>query len=163
MTKLEEIQKYVKKGLTYQKIGEKFGLSRQRIHQIVKKGKPVKVKIGLYDKITQINQNRVQQNKLLDLKLPEYTIDDYLRQLPLPKSKKRMIMERDNFTCTYCGKGYPNVKLEVDHKIPLSRGGTHDYSNLTTACRQCNSTKSYKTEKEFINNEKIKLSNIFGW
>jgi len=52
------------------------------------------------------------------------------------------IFERDNFTCQYCGQSAPNVKLEIDHKIPISEGGTDNHDNLTTSCYACNRGKS---------------------
>jgi hypothetical protein len=51
------------------------------------------------------------------------------------------ILKRDNFTCQYCGKKAPETEMEVDHIIPVSRGGTHDYSNMTTSCFACNKGK----------------------
>lgn len=49
------------------------------------------------------------------------------------------IIKRDNFQCTYCGS---SDRLEVDHIIPVSRGGSNEESNLTTACFKCNRGKS---------------------
>ena len=51
------------------------------------------------------------------------------------------ILCRDNFTCQYCGQSAPNVRLEVDHKIPVAEGGTNDKDNLTTSCWACNRGK----------------------
>lgn len=45
------------------------------------------------------------------------------------------IWGRDNFTCQLCGS---RSHLEVHHKIPESKGGTLDESNLTTLCCSCN-------------------------
>lgn len=60
------------------------------------------------------------------------------------------ILERDNFRCTYCGAlGAPSVELEVDHVVPLSRGGTHEMSNLVTACGDCNLSKHGKALKDW--------------
>ena len=42
--------------------------------------------------------------------------------------------------CTYCGQ--PGG--EVDHIIPLARGGSHSIGNLTSSCRKCNSSKGMK-------------------
>lgn len=53
-------------------------------------------------------------------------------------------MKRDRFQCTYCGAPGTDVELEIDHIIPVSKGGSHHISNLTTACRKCNQTKSDK-------------------
>jgi len=52
------------------------------------------------------------------------------------------ILERDKFTCQYCGQMAPNVKLEVDHIIPLTQGGTDDPKNLITSCYACNRGKA---------------------
>ena len=52
------------------------------------------------------------------------------------------ILERDNFTCQYCGQSAPNVKLEVDHKIPREEGGNDNPENLITSCYACNRGKS---------------------
>lgn len=52
---------------------------------------------------------------------------------------RKVVFARDDFTCTYCGvKG---GELECDHFIPVSRGGSNAFSNLTAACRGCNRNK----------------------
>ena len=38
---------------------------------------------------------------------------------------------------------------ELDHKIPVSRGGADTLENLVFACRRCNQRKSMRTEAEF--------------
>lgn len=62
----------------------------------------------------------------------------------LSKGKKFDILSRDNFTCVYCGRSAPAVKLEVDHLIPVAKGGTNEHSNLVTACEDCNRGKRDK-------------------
>lgn len=52
------------------------------------------------------------------------------------------ILERDNFTCQYCGQHAPNVQLEVDHLIPREEGGDDNPKNLRTSCYACNRGKS---------------------
>lgn len=55
------------------------------------------------------------------------------------------ILKRDHFKCSICGKGKEDgVKLEVDHIIPVSRGGKTEMSNLQTLCETCNRGKSNK-------------------
>lgn len=51
------------------------------------------------------------------------------------------VLERDNFTCQYCGQFAPNVLLEVDHKIAVVDGGTEQIENLITSCMACNRGK----------------------
>jgi 5-methylcytosine-specific restriction protein A len=52
------------------------------------------------------------------------------------------VMKRDRFQCTYCGVPGTDAELEIDHIVPVARGGSHHMSNLTTACRSCNQSKS---------------------
>ena len=56
------------------------------------------------------------------------------------------VYKRDRFTCTYCGKAGNEAELEVDHIVPISKGGSNHMSNLTTACRGCNQKKGNDTK-----------------
>lgn len=58
-----------------------------------------------------------------------------------PKKDRFEVFKRDSFTCQYCGAKAPDVILEVDHIIPVSKGGTDDILNLITSCRDCNRGK----------------------
>ena len=49
----------------------------------------------------------------------------------------------------YCKKQLFNEEGELDHKIPVNRGGTHIQGNFCVACLVCNRDKSDKTEEEF--------------
>lgn len=49
-----------------------------------------------------------------------------------------LTFRRDNFTCQYCGRTPPEVKLECDHVIARARGGADDIGDLITSCRDCN-------------------------
>jgi 5-methylcytosine-specific restriction endonuclease McrA len=51
-----------------------------------------------------------------------------------------------NHCCAYCGRSRP---LEVEHMIPLSRGGSHAAHNVVPACRECNARKGQKTPCEW--------------
>jgi 5-methylcytosine-specific restriction endonuclease McrA len=51
------------------------------------------------------------------------------------------VMLRDAYTCQYCGDTPGREELTVDHVIPRSRGGGHNWENLTTACKRCNHKK----------------------
>jgi hypothetical protein len=52
------------------------------------------------------------------------------------------ILRRDNHACRYCGATAPTVKLNVDHVIPTSLGGSDKPDNLVTACADCNGGKT---------------------
>jgi hypothetical protein len=48
------------------------------------------------------------------------------------------VLERDGYRCRYCGAEATDAKLHVDHRMPVSKGGTNDFENLVTACSDCN-------------------------
>jgi len=52
------------------------------------------------------------------------------------------ILEAHNFKCRYCGSS--NLKLTIDHVIPVSKGGKHTSNNVVPACQPCNSHKGAK-------------------
>jgi hypothetical protein len=52
------------------------------------------------------------------------------------------ILRRDNHACRYCGATAPDVKLNVDHVIPTSLGGSDKPDNLVAACADCNGGKT---------------------
>jgi len=54
------------------------------------------------------------------------------------------IFKRDGFTCQYCGERPPDVVLEIDHIMPVSKGGDNDKMNLVAACYACNRGKGAK-------------------
>jgi 5-methylcytosine-specific restriction endonuclease McrA len=60
----------------------------------------------------------------------------------LPLKLRWSIMQRDSFQCEKCGNRPPCMRLEVDHILPWSRGGSDDASNLQTFCDKCNAGKS---------------------
>ena len=52
------------------------------------------------------------------------------------------VFSRDGFRCQACGRGAKDeVKLTVDHVVPVDWGGTNDISNLLTLCAECNRGK----------------------
>ena len=59
------------------------------------------------------------------------------------------IKQFGTLTCYLCLKPIEFKQDSIDHKIPLSRNGTNEYSNLAIAHRSCNSKKNIKTEKEY--------------
>lgn len=48
--------------------------------------------------------------------------------------------------CLRCGKTEPEVRLTMDHVIPVARGGLHHIGNLQPLCHSCNSGKNNRTQ-----------------
>lgn len=62
--------------------------------------------------------------------------------MTVSKRTRFEVLRRDNHTCQYCGASAPDVKLQVDHVLPVALGGTDEPVNLTTACQPCNAGKA---------------------
>lgn len=69
-------------------------------------------------------------------------------QRALMTSKLRQaIKERDHYTCRYCGASLdqePHLLLEIDHIVPVAKGGLTTEDNLQTLCWRCNRSKGSK-------------------
>lgn len=58
------------------------------------------------------------------------------------------IYARDGYRCQYCGLSYPTQELTFDHVIPAAQGGLKTWTNIVTACVDCNRTKDARTPEE---------------
>lgn len=108
------------------KAGRSFGVSmtEEMIAELINQ---------LENKLTMVSQIR-EQRALMTQKLREY------------------IKKRDNYTCCICGNSVekePNLLLEIDHIIPISKGGLTEESNLQTLCWKCNRAKSDKLQYQY--------------
>ena len=56
------------------------------------------------------------------------------------------VLKRDGFRCVMCGASASDgALLEVDHIVPVSKGGETIEENLQTLCRECNRGKGVDT------------------
>lgn len=65
----------------------------------------------------------------------------------MTRKLREHIKARDNYTCCSCGNSTaaePNLLLEIDHIIPVAKGGCTVEENLQTLCWKCNRAKSDK-------------------
>lgn len=58
--------------------------------------------------------------------------------------------------CAYCFVGLSLKTVEVDHRMPISRGGSNWPSNLVPCCESCNCSKRNRTPHEFAQWRKTK-------
>lgn len=63
-------------------------------------------------------------------------------RVPIGARRRWSILQRDKFTCQFCGSRPGNDRLHVDHILPWSLGGSDHDNNLATACDRCNGGKS---------------------
>ena len=72
------------------------------------------------------------------------------RRRGVPQRLRRAVAERDRWRCQYCGVELsPAGSWHVDHRVPVSRGGSDDPDNLALACTLDNLRKGDLTEPEY--------------
>lgn len=64
---------------------------------------------------------------------------DKKRREPIPQDVQDKVWNRDGGRCVKCES---NERLEFDHIIPFSKGGTNTYRNVQILCEKCNRSKS---------------------
>jgi len=58
------------------------------------------------------------------------------------------VFGRDNFTCQYCLNQPGTPELTYDHVIPRAQGGKTTWTNIVTACLDCNGKKGNRTPEK---------------
>jgi len=138
-------------------------------HQLeldAKENSLLRIKVVETERDTARQNLRIKQeeNKLKELEIErlakEASINDVynkglkaIERGKLSEKMKREIKKRDHYTCQICGASQlvnPNLKLHIDHKIPIARGGKTEESNLWVLCEHCNTSKGKKTVEEFL-------------
>ena len=69
--------------------------------------------------------------------LKYYVKAPYGRRIALNKEN---IFIRDNYICQYCSSNAESI----DHIVPKSRGGLHEWNNIVACCKMCNLKKADK-------------------
>jgi len=69
------------------------------------------------------------------LRLTRYVKVPYRGAVPLTR---RAVFARDGGRCVYCA----GAATSIDHVVPRSRGGRHEWSNVVSCCRRCNHVKA---------------------
>lgn len=77
----------------------------------------------------------------LSVEIPSIVRLHTVVRLPLrmrtPPLTRRAVLLRDNYCCAYCDAPGDTV----DHVVPRSRGGRHEWTNVVAACRRHNTQK----------------------
>lgn len=90
------------------------------------------------------------------IQLTEYVRVPYRTARP----SRRNIMKRDKNICQYCSCDLNTNNASIDHVIPRSRGGKHEWTNVVASCKKCNTKKGSRTPSEAnmkLLNEPVKL------
>lgn len=68
---------------------------------------------------------------------------------PVPTDVRYKVLAAAKGRCTLCGARSAERRIEVDHIVPRSRGGSNDISNLQALCDVCNRGKSNLDDTDF--------------
>ena len=91
------------------------------------------------------------------LTMPRPAVIRLVRFIHVPRRFRRQVTNtflfaRDRYRCQYCGRTAAELRqresLTRDHLIPMSRGGTNDWTNVVTACSPCNTRKGNRMPEE---------------
>ena len=58
------------------------------------------------------------------------------------------IYGRDGYRCQYCGEKCSMGELTYDHVVPRSQGGKTTWTNIVSACSDCNAKKAGRTPEQ---------------
>ena len=91
---------------------------------------------------------RVMRSATISVPCPSVIRLQYLVRRPRVRVQltRREVFARDNYTCQYCG--LRTRDLTLDHVVPRSKGGSHTWENLVSACRDCNHRKGQRTPEQ---------------
>lgn len=60
------------------------------------------------------------------------------------------LYEESDKKCFYCDKDLAFKEVEIDHYMPLSKGGKHEKRNLRISCKSCNRSKHNKLPERWL-------------
>ena len=93
----------------------------------------------LADKLVEVPTGMLGPENLDEVRAERNTFS----RVPVPKRLRFLVLRRDDYKCQLCGRrGQDGVPLEIDHKVPVSRGGLNDEENLWVLCEDCNQGRS---------------------
>lgn len=86
----------------------------------------------------------------VSLRVPRIVVLSYYDKIPSKEVtfSRRNVFWRDNHTCQYCQKIFPETELNLDHVIPRQKGGRTSWDNIVTSCIRCNTRKGSKLPHE---------------
>jgi 5-methylcytosine-specific restriction endonuclease McrA len=76
------------------------------------------------------------------------TVKVKVKRKPIPPGIRYDALVKANFRCQSCGVLSRNARLEIDHKIPVAKGGTNAIANLQVLCVACNRGKGAKLKRK---------------
>ena len=83
--------------------------------------------------------------------------DNIQKRKTFSKEERMRIYRKTKGHCYLCGEFVDFDKFEIEHKVPVSKGGTNDFNNVFCSCHVCNAIKQDIYPEDFVE----KISKIF--
>ena len=123
----------------------------------VKATKQKYVKANRQKRLDSLQKHRVKNAEQINAKKREFYAANSAKWLSY--AHKRRELKQTNYlvtlkdlkklrseACVYCNS---KENIEIDHVVPLARGGVHGIGNLAAACKKCNRSKGSKFVSEW--------------
>lgn len=72
-----------------------------------------------------------------------------MKRKPIPAKVRRWVYEKYGGRCAYCGQPIAYKEMQVEHLMPLAKGGADSEENYMPSCRTCNHYKHTLTIEQF--------------
>ncbi len=93
------------------------------------------------------SDSQIMRTIAYKLRIPRIILLFIYDKIPPRKVRftRRNVYKRDGNRCQYCGKKFKSEDLNLDHVIPVSRGGKNSWYNVVCSCVPCNLRKGDKS------------------
>lgn len=65
-----------------------------------------------------------------------------------PRFRKKVLFNRDDWSCQYCSKKLGRGSVTIDHIVPKCKGGKTTWKNCVVCCKMCNKNKGPQSPQE---------------
>ena len=108
--------------------------------------------------LNKFNTQQMQNSEITGIEYQQGTLQGF--------EVREYLLQKYQYTCVYCnvgafknGKG-DSIKLEIDHVVPKSKGGSDRVNNLVLACHECNQKKGNQSLEDFLKNKHAVLKRV---
>lgn len=103
------------------------------------------VRLVVQDKLIEVEHyDKIIRSPSTEIQLPSVVATrEYIKTPGHVAFTRNNVFLRDHYTCQYCGQEFEPRDLSYDHVVPRALGGTTVWTNIATACVECNTRKGH--------------------
>lgn len=114
-------------------------LTRRRMHRVIDEKKELFDLNEIIDALKSIDSSKLKDGRRF-YSGEVWNSIERVERAKVSNELRQEIFEKDGYTCVNCGST-EKESLEIDHIMPISKGGKTEPGNLQTLCRNCNIRK----------------------